>query len=227
MRSNVLQTLLLAFIMIVGWTLFTIYQDLTSTPGSVNHRTFLQYSAPSEPIFPRMESQSSMNRLPVYKRPTGRSSGQRNSTMYRGNTSLFSSSTFGQSQAMAITGPVVLLEQNFYGNNNRSRANAQQAYPLLGMQPLTLRRNDGMTALLDRNTDKKETDGATLSLIGQDTRFKVFGPRDDDDFEQGGGNENPQAYNDVSVGEGLYFLLFLIVFYAVLLLLNKKLVRND
>lgn len=226
MRSNVLQTLLVAFILIVGWTLFTIYQDLTSKPGGLNHRTIIQHSRQYLPLMPGVDSPSTTKSLPVYK-PAAGSDIANKRTSSRNSGSLFSSSAFDISQPSAIGGGV-LQDQHSMGNSGRSNADkASSVYPTITFQPFSRRAGGGVTALLDRNTETNQAGGASASLFGEETRYKALGPNDDDPFEQGGGNENLDAYNDVPVGEGIFFLILLLVLYTALLFKRKKLIRND
>jgi hypothetical protein len=119
--------------------------------------------------------------------------------------------------------------QGNFGRNKATGSNATNTYPAITIQPFSRKGNGGLTALLDRNTESNDSRGPNASLSGNEPRFKAFGdPGDDDDFEIGGGNENPGAYNDVPVGEGIFFLLFLLILYTTFIITRKeKIIHND
>jgi hypothetical protein len=236
MRSNVLQTLLVAFILIVGWTLFTIYQDITNVPGKLNRGVIVQRTKMYLPLPANSDSQSLNRTYPVYKPSAGNDSKgyiRNNSVTNSPNGgSLFSSSAFDISNSSAGNSTASMMDQPVQGNFGRNKAtgsNASTAYPAISIQPFSRKGNGGLTALLDRNSESNDLSGPNASLSGSEPRFKAFGdPNDDDPIESGGGNENPNAYNDVPVGEGIFFLLFLLVLYAAFIITKKeKIIHND
>jgi hypothetical protein len=231
MKSNVLQTLLVAFILIAGWTIFTIYQDLSSKPGGLNRTTVMNHGRQYLPTVGRSNSQSISGNLPVYKPSAGAYKNTQNRYAQRGSSgSLFSSSAFDISQTPAAGGSGAMMEPAMPGSVGRGssyNSSSSSVYPSITFQPFSRRANGGLTALLEKSSQEQAPGGTAMASGFNETRYKAFGNPGDDDFEEGGGTENPGAYNDVPVGEGVFILVILILLYAIFLNKKEKIIHND
>jgi hypothetical protein len=228
MKNNVLNTLLIAFFLIGGWTLFTIWQDLRNTDGLMNSGTLISRGKDYLPILPRMGSETIS--LPVYKGPgTTISSGRikQQNIRYGSNGQIFGSSAFDISQSTAQGNFGIFSESGSVtgasGRRSGQLSNQTSVAPFSINAPRGLFSRNNTRGLLA----KEETDGNYQSqgsisgsslASGGGGPMKVFGEGEGDPLEGGGGNENLNEYNDnpeVPVGGGLVVLMAFAGMYAL------------
>ncbi len=227
MKNNVLNTLLIAFFLIGGWTLFTIWQDLRNTDGVVGSGYIISRSKNYLPILPK--ASSDMNSLPVYKgygyNTNNRKLKQSN---HRGSAGgqFFSNSAFDISQPTASGNFGPFSESG--GATGVTGRRSSQANNQTSVAPFTLNAPRGLfsrntTGLLAKegtggnNQTQGSISGSSLAS-GAGGPMKVFGEGEGDPLEGGGGNENLNEYNDnseVPVGGGLVILMAFAGIYAL------------
>lgn len=218
MRSSVLQTLLIAFVLIAGWTLFNIYQDMRTVPGGINRNNIADYSRQYLPVYKPGTSSMYGNRLPVYSPSQQKSYNPSRRIIQSGQAGLFSKSVFDQSETPGIAGTnniPMFQEPSFSGVNRRPSLSGNSAGSGFS-QPALFALNRKSTGIFERRNQSEAPDGPFVTMPGDNKRYKAFGdPDDDDPFDSEGGSENPLAYNDLPVGDGYWVLLFLIITYAL------------
>lgn len=228
MKNNVLNTLIIAFILIAGWTLFTVWQDLSNTNGVGGTNTFLSHGRNYLPVIPNAGSEN--RNLPVYKGPgasvsVGRT--HQSGSTYSGGKNLFSSSAFDISQPSAIMNSGVIESGNAYGTvSRRSAQSGSQNIPSFSLpSPRGLFSRNNNSGLIAKDETEKSSSSQTSisgSSLAGGGPMKVFGEGEGDPLEGGGGNENLNEYNDnpeVPVGGGLFVLM---AFAGMYILFRKR-----
>ncbi len=118
MRTNILHALLVAFILIAGWTLFTIYQDINISQGGFNRQTVMVHGRNYLPL--SSPAQLPERRLPVYKPPTSNRNNFVRQPVNSGGGSLFSGSAFDISQGSSMSTMGGFVGQNQQPNMGRT-----------------------------------------------------------------------------------------------------------
>lgn len=226
MKNNVLNTLLIAFFLIGGWTLFTIWQDLRNTDGLLNTGTLISRGKDYLPILPKMGSETSS--LPVYRGAgTTISNGRIKQANIRhsSNGQFFNSSAFDISQPSAIGNFGVSIESGTaIGSTGRrsGQLNNQTTvapFTLNAPRGLFSRNTAGLLAKDGTTDGNRQSEGSISgSSLASGGPMKVFGEGEGDPLEGGGGNENLNEYNDnseVPVGGGLLVLMAFAGMYAL------------
>jgi len=232
MKNNVLNTLLIAFFLIGGWTLFTIWQDLRNADGWINSETIFSKGKNYLPILPR--SGSANNNLPVYKESSAAFSNgmiKQGNRPYNSGGQIFSSSAFDISQPTATVNIGAFPESGgSMGTSGRrtghlNTQNSVAPFSFIAPKGLFQGRSNRLIAKEGTGNNNQSQGSISGSSLASDGPMKVFGEGEGDPLEGGGGNENLNEYNDnseVPVGGGLVVLMVLAGIYT--LVRNKKIV---
>ncbi len=221
MKTNIINTLIVAIILIVGWSLFTVLQDFSAAKkNNYNNFSVIGKSKQYLPIAP--ENYSSQRNYPVYKgtnrigtgTPVSRQpatvSGKSildnaatSTTMIRGGSPIGSSDR-------AIVASRKQIENTNLNFQRQNIANPTISTPFSKSMKIDADRNLAVASA------PKSISGSNLSSAGSGM-MKAFGGGDEgDDFEEGGGNENQNFYNDVPVGDGFFLLLLMSIIYFLI-----------
>jgi hypothetical protein len=217
MKANILHTLIIAILLISGWTLFTVFQDLTtSNPEGYSKMSLIGKTSQYLPVVPEKNYSSSSREYPVYKGTTRVSNANGNS--YRKISSSDIKSTGVNSGMLSSTS---ISDVQIVKTDKQVDVNPQEITPT-AKSGSNMVKPFSKTTTIDPNRNiamnSSSTDLAVAGGSSDKTGLRrVFGGDDEgDDIEDGGGNENEDYYNDMPVGDGLYLLLFMSFIYFVI-----------
>lgn len=213
MKANILHTLIIAILLISGWTLFTVFQDFTSSnPEGYSKLSLIGKTSQYLPVVPEKNYSENRN-YPVFKgsgKVTNNTSYKRISTSDLKNSGV-NSGVLGSSSIadVEINKAYSEIQANPQVITTGSKTGTNMVKPFSKTTSIDPNRTIAMNATsLDASNTNGTSDKTGLR--------RVFG--DDDDgggFEDGGGEENEDYYNDMPVGDGLYLLLFMSLIYFV------------
>jgi len=223
MKTNIIPILIVAVILIVGWSLFTVIQDLSYSDSGVYDREIMIVK--SKQYLPKSsDTNSRKHNYPVYKVPNraGTSVNNINKSKQVPVSQNFSFEVNSINQGIGVTGGVLGKDRAIVANRRQTEnTNVDFRRQNLISPNLSSPFSNNMRVNLDRNLadgslSSANAIGSGLSSGGGSVIMKAFGGDDEgDDFEMGGGTENESFYNDVPVGDGLLIMLLFALVYAI------------
>jgi len=228
MKTNIIHILIIAILLIAGWSLFTILQDFNnSNPDNYDNYSMIGKTKQYLPEAPA--SYTSQRKYPVYK-GSNQLSNQNTNRNVNYSANKMSGVSTGNSKINSVGGMTGESGQSFSRSEKQPDGNNTDIKrPGMGVSQMATPFSKNMKINTERDlavaSNTKSISGSSLS--GGSGMMKVFGGGDDqgDDLEGGGGNENENFYNDVPVGEGYYILIFMSVLY-LLYKMRKKFNKN-
>lgn len=217
MKTNIIHVLIIAIILIAGWSLFTVLQDFYNDDSSkYDSYSVIGKSKQYLPIV--SERYSSQRNYPVYK-PAGqlKTSGTVNNN--RSLRKLSSGDDYSSLSGMGsstFTNDVLNSSKQSVVNSENTEQTTKTSFLGISRISRPFSKNIKVNAQRDLAvvSSTSNIEGSTLS--GSSGMMKAFGNDDEgDDIEGGGGIENNDFYNDVPVGEGLHLLFFMSVLYIM------------
>jgi len=221
MRANILHTLIIALLLIVGWTAFTLLQDfVTPNPEGYSKMALLNKSSQYLPIVPE-KTYDIKRDVPQYKPIASKGTKSSGGGVYVApvNEINATQTVMNQSQLSINQGRSTVINSDVnqakgVSGSNLS-GNAQMSVPFSKSSGIS---QPGMLAM--NNT--KSTAEAGMYASGSGGMRKAFGDDEGDDLEGGGGDENEDYYNDMPVGDGMHILLLLALVYVVFKFFKKN-----
>jgi hypothetical protein len=218
MKTNIIHVLIIAIILVAGWSLFTVLQDFYNDDSSkYDNYSVIGKSKQYLPIL--SDDYSNQRNYPVYK-PAAQ---LKTPETINNNRSLSKLSTDDDYSSFSVTG------NSTYNNevtNSSKQSVVNSVNPgqttktsFLGMSRVSRPFSKDIKDNAQRDLAVASTSGniSGSALSGSNGMMKAFGNDNDegDAIEGGGGIENDDFYNDVPVGEGVYLLFFMAVLYVM------------
>jgi hypothetical protein len=221
MRANILHTLIIAMLLIVGWTVFTLLQDfVTPNPEGYSKMALLNKTSQYLPIVPE-KTYDIKRDVPQYKPVASRGGKSSGGSAYvapvneiNTSQSVLSQSQLSINQGKSSVSNVDVKQKTGISGSNPS-GNVQMAVPFSKTSGVS---QPGMLAM----NNVKPTSEAGMSASGSGGMRKAFGDDEGDPIEGGGGDENEDYYNDMPVGDGMHILLLLALVYIIFKFFKKS-----
>lgn len=236
MKTNIIHTLIIAIILVAGWSLFAVFQDFMNSGTAYTQRSFLGKSKEYLPLLP--DEDLGRKNYPVYRGSGRMTKNSYNKPGLKSNNLLspesMSVGNGGGDIAYADNGRATESADKMnsyspaYTGRERAAANAGVERQSLKATPISAPFSKSLKPEEVKITgDVGNASGsvAETSMLsgGNSGMQKVFGgDQEGDDLEGGGGIENEDYYNDMPVGDGLWLLLLMAAFYAALKILRKR-----
>ena len=227
MKTNIIHVLIVAMILVAGWSLFIVIQDVSSVDPGKNDRYHVIEK--SKQYLPKAsESVSRKTNYPVYKGASRQGASSAYYNRYQvGTTANSSFEITPANQGSGVTGGVIGRDRAIVANRRQSQ-NGQVDFRRQNIMSPNV--STPFSKNININPDRNIADASIVnktisgsSLSSGNGIMKVFGGGDEgDDFEMGGGTENQNFYNDVPVGDGLMIMMFFGFLYAILMLKKQK-----
>lgn len=221
MKTNIINILIIAILLIAGWSLFTILQDFNSSnPNKYSNYSMIGKSKQYLPLTP--ESYSSQRKYPVYKGGTNQ---LRSNVRTNGNTNYSVNRSYDVSSVNSTInnsgGASVNYNKSISGTGSQNgNSNAESKNLIAKSSRMVTPFSKSMKINTERNlaaaseSSSNSIGGSSLSGGGTGM-MKVFGGDEEGDaIEGGGGTENENFYNDVPVGDGYFLLAIMSLLYA-------------
>lgn len=218
MKTNIIHVLIIAIILIAGWSLFTVLQDLYNNSDKYDNYYMVGKGRQYLPLTP--ENYSSQRKYPVYKAArhlqmpsAGVQSIKRSNFIdTEGKNNSIAANSIANIDLETSESPksgINRLESgSIRGNSTVISSNTTRLFSK-GMKINTQR------DIADASGSKSITESSSSEGSGM---MRVFGNDEEgDDIEGGGGIENDNFYNDVPVGDGIFLLIFMAVMYSLLI----------
>ncbi|MEA4935219.1 MAG: hypothetical protein VB102_01110 [Paludibacter sp.] len=232
MRTNIIHVLIIAIILIAGWSLFTILQDIYNTDAT-KYRSYSVVGKSKQylPLIP--QNYSGQRKYPVYK-PSSSTLSQSRYSRVNGHVSLpqineeelFVNEMNYNVQLRSESDQLSQNAKKVSQNSSRNIAEtsmSRMVKPFSRSMAVDTRRN-----IADASVSIEGTSGSMSEGSGM---MRIFGNEEEGDaIEGGGGTDNYKFYNDVPVGDGLYLLVLMAVFYGLfkaLKMSNKFSYKNN
>lgn len=212
MKTNIIHILIIAIILIAGWSLFTVLQDFyNADPKNFDNYSMIGKGKQYLPLTP--ESYSHQQKYPVYKVPSHiqtkitQSQSARNNVSYREVDNHLSVNT------NQIISPTTNTSNRAKSNAFHSIQMTKSSPPDIDRTSKSLSKHRKMTA----NTDIANT--TTLqSNIGSafyrdDKVIKVY-RNEANVYGRRGGKGDAKDFNAVPVGDGFYLLILMAALYT-------------
>lgn len=224
MKTNIIHVLIIAIILIAGWSLFTILQDFYNTDtNAYRNYNVVGKSRQYLPLSPQ-DYYSGQKKYPVYK-PSVSAVAQR--VNYEGNGSL---SLNAKDEGYTVNEINYDVQRgNGTGQlrqiNNRTaerRNNLVSEKPSSQMiKPFSKSMNIDATRNIADASVSSSSSSTAASVSEGNSMMKVFGNDDEGDaIEGGGGTDNQNFYNDVPVGDGTLLLVLMALLYSMYITLK-------
>lgn len=216
MKTNIIHVLIIAIILIAGWSLFTVLQDFYNNSNKHDNYYMMGKGRQYLPLIP--DNYSNQRKYPVYK-------AARHLQMPSAGVQSIKRSNFIDDEA----------SNNSIAGNSITNIDLQtQESSGSGVSSLESGKIRGISTMISSNTTRPFSkgmrinaqrdlaDASGLNNITESSSsessgmMRVFGnDQEGDDIEGGGGIENDNFYNDVPVGDGVFLLIFMALLYSM------------
>jgi len=223
MKTNIIHVLIIAIILIAGWSLFTVLQDFYNNSDKYDNYYMMGKGRQYLPLAP--ENYSSQRKYPVYK-------AARQIQMPSAGVQ-----TVGKSNFVDVEGSNKSIAGNSVTNiswekkeTTRVRTNSLKSGQIRGNAPvISSNLSRPFSKGVKINTERDIADASGSNNISKSSSsessgmMRVFGNEEEgDDIEGGGGIDNDNFYNDVPVGDGLYLLILMAILYSLFMMHRDK-----
>lgn len=223
MKTNIIHVLIIAIILIAGWSLFTVLQDFYNNSDKYDNYYMMGKGRQYLPLAP--ENYSSQRKYPVYK-------AARQIQMPSVGVQ-----TIGKSNLVDVEGSNKSIAGNTVTNiswekkgTTRLGANSLKSGQIRGNTPVistNISRPFSKGMKINTQRDIADASGSnnisTSSSSESSGMMRVFGNEEEgDDIEGGGGIDNDNFYNDVPVGDGIFLLIFMTILYSILMAYRNR-----
>lgn len=220
MKTNVIHVLIIAIILIAGWSLFTMLQDFYNTDTNA-YRNYSVVGKGRQYLPLNPQDYSGGKKYPVYK-PSSSVVARRDFSDGNGSLSLKTkdeayvvNEVYYEIQRGNESGKLRSMDKRNPENDNNlslKRSNSQMMKPFSKSMNIDARRNIA-DASVSSTTSGSVSEGSSM--------MRVFGNDEEGDaIEGGGGTDNPNFYNDVPVGDGMLFLFIMLMLYSLYITLK-------
>jgi len=216
MKTNIIHILIIAIILVAGWSLFTVLQDIYNNDSNKYDNYYIigkgkQYL----PLTP--ENYSGQRKYPVYKAPRQMQMPLANHThsIRAKSTFIDNNNSFNESDIANIN-----IESANYSQSGISSLKSGQSIRKSNIDVAKISRPFSKNLKSNTQRDLADTysiNNTSMSAVSESSgMMRAFGNEEEgDDIEGGGGIENDSFYNDVPVGDGLYLLIIMALLYTL------------
>ncbi|MEA4981547.1 MAG: hypothetical protein VB066_02410 [Paludibacter sp.] len=223
MKTNIIHVLIIAIILIAGWSLFTVLQDFYNNSDKYDNYYMMGKGRQYLPLAP--ENYSSQRKYPVYKAAR---------QIHMPSVGV---ETIGKSNFVDVEGSNNSIAGNSVTNiswekkeTTRMGANSLKSGQIRGNAPvISSNISRPFSKGMKINTERDIADASGSNNISKSSTsessgmMRVFGNDEEgDDIEGGGGIDNENFYNDVPVGDGIFLLIFMTVLYCILMVYRNR-----
>lgn len=215
MKTNIIHILIIAIILIAGWSLFTVLQDLYNVDSN-KYDTYSMIGKGKQYLPLTPDVNSSQRKYPVY-----RPAQYQHLSVIRNPQSTTITKSVVENDAYSISQTNYIDVENSGVDPtlvNPSRRGQTSRSISMGLSKISKPFSKDLKINTERNiADASVSENTTGSTLSEGNgMMRVFGGDDEgDDIEGGGGIENDSFYNDVPVGDGIYLLIFMAMLYAI------------
>ncbi|MDD2284944.1 MAG: hypothetical protein PHQ11_06040 [Paludibacter sp.] len=234
MKTNIIHVLIVAIILVVGFSVFTIIQDISSS-GDIRYDKDRMLVVGKQYLPKTPDNYANQTKFPVYK-------GANRNKLATIKNKVKNPGTLEERSSFEITTNYsnynatggIMVKNKAIVASGRKAENVHVDYNRHNFISSNIATpfSKNVSINSERSIADASLEGSNLAgggmLQGSDAMLKAFGGDDEgDDFEIGGGTENEDFYNDVPVGDGLYIMLMLALIYAFIKVRKYNMFQNN